>query len=112
MKLGIPAETRPNETRVAATPETVKKLTASGTHSVLIETGAGVRASIPDEQYASVGAQIVSSGAEIYRESDIVLKVRAPDAGELGQLRQGQILIGLLQPHNKYDRPRPRLHHS
>lgn len=101
MKLGIPAETRPQETRVAATPETVKKLTASGVHNVLIESGAGARASIPDEQYVSAGAQIVSSAAEIYRQSEIVLKVRAPDADELAQMRRDQILIGLLQPHNE-----------
>ena len=100
MKLGIPAETRSGETRVAATPETVKKLTASGTHSVLVQSGAGVRASMPDDQYAAAGAAIAASAADIYRDADIVLKVRAPDAGELAQMRQGQILIGLLQPHN------------
>jgi NAD(P) transhydrogenase subunit alpha len=101
MKLGIPAETKPNETRVAATPETVKKLTASGVHSVLVESGAGVRASIPDEQYVAAGATIVPQAADVYRDSDIVLKVRSPDAGELAQMREGQILLGLLQPHNR-----------
>src|ERR1700704_235171 len=101
MKLGIPAETRPGETRVAATPETVKKLTTPGMHSVLIQAGAGVRASIPDEQFAAAGATIVASAGEIYRGADIVLKVRGPDAGELAQMREGQILIGLLQPHNR-----------
>ena len=101
MKLGIPAETKPGETRVAATPETVRKLAASGVHSVLVQSGAGVRASIPDEQYSAAGASIVASAAEIYRDADIVLKVRGPDAGELGQMRSGQFLIGLLQPHNK-----------
>jgi H+-translocating NAD(P) transhydrogenase subunit alpha len=101
MKLGIPAETRPGETRVAATPETVKKLTTSGIHSVLVQAGAGARASIPDEQFAAAGAKIAASAGDIYRDADIVLKVRAPDAGELAQLREGQILIGLLQPHNR-----------
>jgi NAD(P) transhydrogenase subunit alpha len=100
MKLGIPAETRPGETRVAVTPETVKKLAGSGAHSVLVQSGAGVRASIPDDQYTAAGATIVASAAEIFRDADIVLKVRAPDAGELAQMRGGQILIGLLQPHN------------
>jgi NAD(P) transhydrogenase subunit alpha len=101
MKLGIPAETRPGETRIAATPETVKKLTTSGIHSVLVQAGAGVRASMPDEQFAAAGATIAASAGDIYRDADIVLKVRAPDAGELAQMREGQILIGLLQPHNR-----------
>ncbi|HET9664393.1 MAG TPA: Re/Si-specific NAD(P)(+) transhydrogenase subunit alpha, partial [Burkholderiales bacterium] len=101
MKLGIPAETRPNETRVAATPETVKKLTASGHHAVVIEAGAGAGSSIPDEQFTAAGATIASSAAEVYQQSDIVLKVRAPGPQELAQLRRGQLLIGLLNPHDK-----------
>jgi NAD(P) transhydrogenase subunit alpha len=101
MKLGIPAETKPGETRVAATPETVKKLTSSGMHHALVESGAGVRASIPDDQFTAAGATIVPSAAHVYREADIVLKVRGPDAGELAQMREGQILIGMLQPYNK-----------
>jgi NAD(P) transhydrogenase subunit alpha len=101
MKLGIPAETKPGETRVAATPETVKKLTSSGMHHVLVESGAGVRASTPDDQFTAAGATIVPSAAHVYREADIVLKVRGPDAGELAQMREGQILIGMLQPYNK-----------
>jgi NAD(P) transhydrogenase subunit alpha len=101
MKLGIPAETRPNETRVAATPETVKKLTASGHHAVVIEAGAGAGSSIPDEQFTAAGATLVSSAPEVYQQADIILKVRAPDSQELGPLRRGQILIGLLNPHDK-----------
>jgi NAD(P) transhydrogenase subunit alpha len=101
MKLGIPAETRPNETRVAATPETVKKLTAGGKHAVLVERGAGERASIPDDEFAAAGATIVAGALPVYAEADIVLKVRSPDAAELEHMRSGQVLIGLLQPHNK-----------
>jgi len=101
MKLGIPAETKPNETRVAATPETVKKLTAAGKHTVLVETGAGTRAAVPDDQFAAAGATIVADAAAVYAEADIVLKVRSPEAAELEQMRAGQILIGLLQPHQK-----------
>jgi H+-translocating NAD(P) transhydrogenase subunit alpha len=101
MKLGIPAETRTNETRVAATPETVKKLTAAGRLAVLIEAGAGVRASIPDEQYAAAGATIVSSAADVYAQTDIVLKVRPPEPSALALMREGQILVGLLQPHDR-----------
>ncbi len=101
MKLGIPAETRPNETRVAATPETVKKLTASGHHVVLIQSGAGGGASIPDEQFTAAGATIVASATDVYSQADIVLKVRGPDSQEVRQLRHGQILIGLLNPFNQ-----------
>ncbi|MGQ0523314.1 MAG: Re/Si-specific NAD(P)(+) transhydrogenase subunit alpha [Betaproteobacteria bacterium] len=101
MKLGIPAETRPHETRVAATPETVKKLTASGHHVVVIQAGAGTGSSIPDEQFTAVGATLVSSAAEVYQQADIFLKVLAPESQELAPLRRGQILIGLLNPHDK-----------
>jgi NAD(P) transhydrogenase subunit alpha len=101
MKLGIPAETRPNETRIAATPETVKKLTATGHHAVVIEAGAGIRSSIPDDQFTAAGARVVGSAAEVYQQADIVLKVRGPDGGELAQMRSGQVLIGLLNPHQR-----------
>lgn len=101
MKLGIPAETRPNETRVAATPETVKKLSASGHHAIVIEAGAGAGSNIPDDQFTAAGASIVGSAAEIYQQADIVLKVRGPDGAELAQMRAGQVLIGLLNPHQR-----------
>ena len=101
MKFGIPAETRALEKRVAATPETVGKLTKGGRHQVLIQAGAGGGASIPDEQYAAAGATVVTGVAEVYLQADIVLKVRGPDANELALLKSGQTLIGLLNPHNK-----------
>ncbi|HJQ62307.1 MAG TPA: Re/Si-specific NAD(P)(+) transhydrogenase subunit alpha [Burkholderiales bacterium] len=100
MKLGIPAETRPNETRVAATPETVKKITALGHHAFVIQAGAGAGSDIPDEQFTAAGATLVASANEVYRQADIVLKVRGPDPQELTQLRRGQVLIGLLNPHD------------
>ena len=100
MKFGIPAETRSQEKRVAASPETIKKLTAAGHHTVLVQSGAGLAASIPDEQFTAAGATIAASAAEVYAQADIVLKVRGPDANELAQLKSGQTLIGLLNPHN------------
>jgi NAD(P) transhydrogenase subunit alpha len=81
MKLGIPAETKPNESRVAATPETVKKLTAAGKHAVLVQAGAGTGASIPDDQYVAAGGTIVPTAAQVYGDAQIVLKVRAPRFG-------------------------------
>jgi len=101
MKFGVPAETHAGETRVAATPETVKKLTAGGHHSVLVQSGAGVGANVPDDQFAAAGATIVPSAADVYGQADIVLKVRGPDVQELARLRRGQILIGLLNPHDR-----------
>jgi len=99
MQIGIPAEIRAGETRVAATPETVKKLTQGGHHKVLIQAGAGAHSSYPDADYAASGATVVSSAAEVYGAADIVLKVRGPEASELPMLRKDQMLIGLLSPH-------------
>ncbi|HZR02279.1 MAG TPA: Re/Si-specific NAD(P)(+) transhydrogenase subunit alpha [Burkholderiales bacterium] len=100
MRIGIPTETRLGETRVAATPETVKKLTAAGLNRVFVQSGAGVAASAPDALYAEAGATIVSSAAEIYGGSDIVLKVRAPQSEEIAAIKRGSILIGLLNPYD------------
>ena len=101
MKIGIPAETRRDEKRVAVTPDTVKKLVATKHHAVLVQSGAGAGASIPDAHFADAGATIVAGAADVYCQSDIVLKVRGPDAQELATMRSGSILIGLLNPHNK-----------
>jgi H+-translocating NAD(P) transhydrogenase subunit alpha len=97
MRIGVPAETRAGETRVAATPETVKKLAAK--NEVRVQAGAGAKASIPDRDYEAAGARLVSSAAEAF-DAEVVLKVRAPDAAELTNLRSGAVLIGLLEPFN------------
>jgi NAD(P) transhydrogenase subunit alpha len=98
MRIGIPAEVCPGETRVAATPETVKKFTTGGRHSVIIQTNAGVSASIPDSSYAAAGASL-GCAADVYKTADIVLKVRRPMESELPSIRRGSILVGLLSPH-------------
>ena len=100
MFIGIPAEILDGETRVAATPETVKKFSASGTHVVLIQSGAGAGASITDESFKEVGATIVNDAEELYKLSQIVLKVQAPDSSELKMIRKDAVLLGLLSPHN------------
>jgi H+-translocating NAD(P) transhydrogenase subunit alpha len=97
MRIGIPAETRAGETRVAATPETVKKMLATG-HTVMVENGAGAGASIPDAEYQAAGATLVSA-ADLYAKSEIVLKVKAPTAEELSKLPAKSVLIGLLSPY-------------
>ncbi|MFP5390300.1 MAG: Re/Si-specific NAD(P)(+) transhydrogenase subunit alpha [Gammaproteobacteria bacterium] len=94
MRIGIPAETRPGETRVAATPETVKKLSAR--HQIVVQSGAGLASSVLDEAYVAAGATI-GSAADVYG-ADIVLKVRAPNADERALMRPGAVLIGMLNP--------------
>jgi H+-translocating NAD(P) transhydrogenase subunit alpha len=96
MLIGIPRETRPGETRVAATPETVKKLAASGTHRIVVESGAGVAANIPDADYVAAGA--VTGTAHDALGADLVLKVRAPTAEELPRMKSGAALVGMLNP--------------
>lgn len=97
MQIGIPAEIAANETRVAATPETVKKLVAGG-NTVLVQSGAGKLSAITDTAYAEAGAQIVSSAQDAYN-SDIILKVRAPQAEEIGLIKQGAAVIGSFGVH-------------
>ncbi len=95
MYIGVPAESAAGETRVAATPETVKKLVAQG-HSVRVQSGAGVAASAPDAAYQAVGAEVVAAASALGAE--LVLKVRAPSAPELAHMRPGATLVGMLNP--------------
>jgi len=97
MRIGIPAETRPGETRVAATAETVKKLVTQK-HQVVVQAGAGLAASQPDEVYVAAGASIVSAAEALGAE--MVLKVRLPSAEELAQMKPGTVLVGMLEPFN------------
>jgi NAD(P) transhydrogenase subunit alpha len=100
MQIGVPSETRPGETRVAATPETVKKLAAGGRHSLLVQSGAGVAASVPDREFEAAGARIVPAVRDL-AAADIVLKVRGPQDGEITAFKRGAILVGLLNPYDK-----------
>ncbi|BBZ36924.1 NAD(P) transhydrogenase subunit alpha [Mycolicibacterium confluentis] len=95
MIIGIPRESLPGETRVAATPATVAQLIKLG-YSVLVESGAGAAASFSDGAYSEAGAEIGT--AEQALASDVVLKVNAPDNGEIAALRDGATLISLLSP--------------
>jgi len=100
MQIGVPAETRAGETRVAATPETVKKLAAGGRHAILVQSGAGVAASVPDREFEAAGAKIVP-GPQDFSLADIVLKVRGPQDSEVGLFKRGAILVGLLNPYDR-----------
>ncbi|TSE23536.1 NAD(P) transhydrogenase subunit alpha part 1 [Tepidimonas sediminis] len=95
MRIGVPAETAALETRVAVTPETARKLVAQG-HTVLVQAGAGVASSAPDEAYRAAGAEIVDAAAAL--GADLVLKVRGPSADELAQMKAGATLVGMLNP--------------
>ena len=99
MLIGVPLETAPGETRVAATPETVKKLKAQG-HTLRVQSGAGVAASCTDEAYQAAGAEITDRAGAFAAE--LVLKVRSPDAAELALMKPGTALVGMLNP---FDRP-------
>src|SRR4051812_35025484 len=95
--LAIPKERRAGETRVAASPETVKKLKGLGI-DVRVETGAGSAARISDSDYQAAGAAIASSERDALSGADIVLKVRGPADDEIALMKQGAVLVSLLAP--------------
>lgn len=95
MHIGIPRETRDGETRVAATPETVKKY-LGGKHTVVVERGAGTAARYLDEAYEAAGATLGSAQEALGAE--LVMKVRAPSSAELPHMKPGSVVIGMLDP--------------
>ena len=97
MRIGIPAETRPGETRVAGTPETVKKLLAQK-HVVLVQSGAGLASSQPDDAYLAAGASVVSAAEAL--GAPMVLRVRRPSDEELARMGRGTVVVGMLEPFN------------
>jgi H+-translocating NAD(P) transhydrogenase subunit alpha len=104
MKVGVPKERRPGERRVAASPDTVKRLVGQGVE-VLFEAGAGAGSRIADQAFADAGARLEKDVAALYRDADVVLKVRRPlgagegELDEMALLRKGQVLIGMLNPY-------------
>jgi H+-translocating NAD(P) transhydrogenase subunit alpha len=96
MKVGVAKETAAGERRVALVPEALGKLTAAGLE-ILVETGAGAGAMIPDSAWAEAGARVVSA-AELYAGSDVILRVQKPSPEEAASLRSGQVVVGLLGP--------------
>jgi NAD(P) transhydrogenase subunit alpha len=95
MLIGVPTETTAGETRVAVTPETVKKLKAQG-HTLRIQSGAGVAASVPDEAYIAAGAEITDAAGAF--GCDLVLKVRSPSEAETPLMKPGSCVVGMLNP--------------
>ncbi|MCX7359632.1 MAG: Re/Si-specific NAD(P)(+) transhydrogenase subunit alpha [Alphaproteobacteria bacterium] len=96
MKISVLKESAPGETRVAATPETVKKIVGLG-HTVTVEAGAGQRASFPDEQYKAAGAEVSADGG--IGGADLVVKVRRPSDAEIGKIKAGSGFAALLEPY-------------
>ena len=97
--IAVIRERRAGETRVAATPETVKKFIALGA-DVLVEAGAGSAASFPDAAYAEAGAKVVG---EVLDKADLVLSVRGPEQGQISALKKGAIVVALLDPWREKD---------
>ncbi len=98
MNIAIPVELDANEPRVAATPDTVKRLIALG-NAVTVESGAGKRAGFPDADFSAAGAKIANGAKDALANADIVLKVRRPAKAELSAYKPGAMLIGILDPY-------------
>ena len=94
MRIGVPRESRPGETRVAATPKTVEQIVALG-YAVFVESGAGAASSFADTAYARAGADVID---EAVWNSDVLLKINAPSDAEIARLRPGQVVVSLLSP--------------
>jgi NAD(P) transhydrogenase subunit alpha len=101
MRLAVPTEIRPGETRVALVPEVIPQLLKLG-HSVVVQTGAGARAGFTDEAYEAAGASLTAGAHALYSDAEMVLKVQRPSDsaidGEVSRMNEGSVLIGLLQP--------------
>ena len=102
--IAILKERRPGETRVAATPETVKKFRGLSL-DVVVETGAGAGARISDAEYQASGVVLAPDAATALKDADIVLKVRGPDAAEIGKMKKGAVLAALLAPATEKELP-------
>jgi NAD(P) transhydrogenase subunit alpha len=102
LKLAVPKETLPGETRVAATPESVKKLKSLGLE-VVVQAGAGEYARISDAEYTAAGASIAPDARATLEGADVVLKVRGPQGAETALLKKGAVLAALLAPYTEAD---------
>ncbi|MCP3958080.1 MAG: Re/Si-specific NAD(P)(+) transhydrogenase subunit alpha [bacterium] len=102
MKVFVPKEARPGETRVAATPESVKKMVGAGL-DVMVEQGAGAGSHFSDDQYEAVGAQMTGDRQAALGDTDALLTVVAPDPADAAALKEGALLVGLLSPLQNLD---------
>ena len=96
MKIAIPKERRPGETRVASSPDVVKKLVGFG-FNVIVEKGAGEAAAFTDGAFKQAGATIAKDAASTLKQADVILKIQRPTSAELGLMKKGAVLIAHLQ---------------
>src|SRR5262245_50364437 len=97
MRIAVAREADVAEDRVAATPETVRKMKALGA-DVAVEPGAGVKSGIPDAEFAAAGATVASGASS---SADVVLKVRRPTAAELAGYKKGALVIAIMDPYGQ-----------
>ncbi|MCL5776404.1 Re/Si-specific NAD(P)(+) transhydrogenase subunit alpha [Limibaculum sp. FT325] len=102
MKIGAPRETEPGEARVALTPESAGRLQKLG-YECLVESGAGAAASISDDAYKAAGVKVVKTAAALWKEADIIVKVRAPGLDEVKKAPEGKTLISFVWPAQNED---------
>ncbi|MFC4174688.1 Re/Si-specific NAD(P)(+) transhydrogenase subunit alpha [Microvirga sp. GCM10011540] len=100
MRIAVLSETDRAETRVAATPETVKKYKSLGA-DVVVQAGAGLQAGLSDADFEAAGATVAGSAADAAKDADIVLKVRRPAESELTGLKPGALLIAIMDPYGQ-----------
>src|SRR4051812_5205809 len=97
MRLAVPKENTPGETRVAIVPETIKRLIAKKIE-VSVETHAGDRAFVRDQDYEAIGATIEPNADALFGKADLVIQIHPPTAAQIAKLREGSTLISLLYP--------------
>jgi NAD(P) transhydrogenase subunit alpha len=100
MRIAVLSETDGAETRVSATPDTVKKYKSLGA-DVVVQAGAGAKAGIPDAEFEAAGASIAASAAEALKDADVILKVRRPAKGELDGVKPGALVIAIMDPYGQ-----------
>ncbi|OYZ87636.1 MAG: NAD(P) transhydrogenase subunit alpha, partial [Xanthobacter sp. 17-67-6] len=98
MKIAVPVEIDLGEPRVAASPDTVKRLTALGAN-VVVESGAGVKSGILDADYEAAGATIAQTAVDAVTDADVVLKVRRPTEAELSSYKRGALVFAIMDPY-------------
>src|SRR5229473_2811074 len=95
MKIAVAKEINPAETRVAASPDTVKKFRALGV-DIAVEPGAGIKSGLPDSEFTAAGASV---SADALKDADIVIKVKRPEASELANYKRGALVIAIMDPY-------------
>src|SRR5919107_161785 len=100
MRIAVLSETDGAETRVSATPETVKKYKALGA-DVIVQAGAGAKAGLPDAEFEAAGASIAKTAKEALKDADVILKVRRPAEGELKGAKPGALVVAIMDPYGQ-----------